>query len=283
MNNLKTVVLLAAISGLLIAVGGAIGGAGGAITFAVIAAAMNFGSYWFSADIVLRTSGAHELQREQDPQLFALIEDVAQRAGVPMPRVYAIDSQQPNAFATGRSPTRAAVAVTTGIRQLLTERELVGVLGHELAHVKNRDILTSSIVATIASAISMIAWMSMFFGGRGENRNPLAGLVTMLVAPIAATLIQLGISRAREYQADRDGARTVGDPEALASALAKLEQGAQRIPMDVPQSTAHLFIVNPLASLSGRGLGGLFATHPPIAERIERLRTMRATATTTLE
>ncbi len=280
MNNLKTAVLLAAISGLLIAVGGAIGGAGGAITFALIAAAMNFGSYWFSADIVLRTSGAHELQREQDPQLFALIEDVAQRAGVPMPRVYAIDSPQPNAFATGRSPSHAAVAVTTGIRALLTERELVGVLGHELAHVKNRDILTSSIVATIASAISMIAWMSMFFGGRGDNRNPLVGLVTMLIAPIAAMLIQLGISRAREYQADRDGARTVGDPEALASALAKLEQGAQRIPMDVPQSTAHMFIVNPLAALSGRGLGGLFATHPPIAERIERLRSMRATAPT---
>ena len=150
-------------------------------------------------------------------------------------------------------------------------------LGHELAHVKNRDILTSSIVATIASAISMIAWMSMFFGGRGENRNPLVGLVTVLVAPIAATLIQLGISRAREYQADRDGARTVGDPEALASALAKLEQSAQRIPMEVPQSTAHLFIVNPLAALSGHGLAGLFSTHPPAAERIERLRAMCAT------
>ncbi|MSQ42556.1 MAG: protease HtpX [Dehalococcoidia bacterium] len=237
---------------------------------------MNFGSYWLSADIVLRASGAHELQRDQDPQLFALIEDVAHRAGLPMPRVYTIDSPQPNAFATGRSPKHAAVAVTTGIRQLLTERELIGVLGHEFAHVKNRDILTSSIVATIASAISMIAWMSMWFGGgRGENRNPIAGLAAMIVAPLAATLIQLGISRAREYQADRDGARTVGDPKALASALAKLEQGAKRITMAVPQATAHLYIVNPLAALSGRGLGGLFWTHPPTAERIERLHAMR--------
>jgi heat shock protein HtpX len=276
MNNLRTAVLLAAISGLLIAVGGAVGGAGGALTFAVIAGAMNFASYWFSADIVLRSSGAHEIAREQDPQLFALVEDVARRAGMPMPRVYIMDSPQPNAFATGRNPQHAAVAVTTGIRRLLTERELVGVLGHEMAHVKNRDILTSSIVATIASAISMIAWMSMWFGGRGDNRNPLAGLLTLLVAPLAAALIQAGISRAREYEADHDGARTVGDPEALASALAKLERGAQQIPMDVHESTAHLYIVNPLAALSGRGLAGLFSTHPPIADRIERLRAMRA-------
>ncbi|MEZ4553980.1 MAG: zinc metalloprotease HtpX [Dehalococcoidia bacterium] len=270
MNNLKTVVLMAAISGLLIAVGGAIGGLGGAITFAVIAGAMNFASYWFSADIVLRTSGAHEIQREQDPQLFDMISDVARRAEMPMPRVYIMDSPQPNAFATGRSPKHAAVAVTTGIRQLLTDRELFGVLGHEISHVKNRDILTSSIVATIASAISMISWMAMWFGGR-DNRNPWAGLVVMLVAPIAATLIQLGISRTREYQADRDGARTVGDPEALASALAKLQLGAQRAPMDVPASTAHLFIVNPLR---GGGVAGLFSTHPPLDKRIERLRAM---------
>ncbi|MGE0134721.1 MAG: zinc metalloprotease HtpX [Dehalococcoidia bacterium] len=270
MNNLKTVVLMAAISGLLIAVGGAIGGLGGAITFAVIAGAMNFASYWFSADIVLRTSGAHEIQREQDPQLFDMISDVARRAEMPMPRVYIMDSPQPNAFATGRSPKHAAVAVTTGIRQLLTDRELFGVLGHEISHVKNRDILTSSIVATIASAISMISWMAMWFGGR-DNRNPWAGLVVMLVAPIAATLIQLGISRTREYQADRDGARTVGDPEALASALAKLQLGAQRAPMDVPASTAHLFIVNPLR---GGGVAGLFSTHPPLEKRIERLRAM---------
>ncbi|HRC63234.1 MAG: zinc metalloprotease HtpX [Dehalococcoidia bacterium] len=272
MNNLKTVVLMAAISGLLIAVGGAIGGLGGAIAFAVIAGAMNFASYWFSADIVLRSSGAHEIQREQDPHLFDMIGEVAQRANMPMPRVYIIDSAQPNAFATGRNPKHAAVAVTAGIRQLLTDRELVGVLGHEISHVKNRDILTSSIVATIASAISMISWMAMWFGGGNrENRNPWTGLVVMLVAPVAATLIQLGISRAREYQADADGARTVGDPEALASALAKLQMGAQRIPMDVPASTAHLYIVNPLR---GGGVAGLFSTHPPLEKRIERLRSM---------
>jgi len=271
MNNLKTVVLMAAISGLLIAVGGAIGGLSGAITFAVIAGAMNFASYWFSADIVLRTSHAVEIQREQDPQLFDMIGEVARRANMPMPRVYIMDSPQPNAFATGRSPKHAAVAVTTGIRELLTDRELFGVLGHEISHVKNRDILTSSIVATIASAISMISFVAMWFGGDRDNRNPLAGLVVMLVAPIAATLIQLGISRAREYQADADGARAVGDPEALASALAKLQMGAQAVPMDVPASTAHLFIVNPLR---GGGVAGLFSTHPPLEKRIERLRSM---------
>ena len=269
MNNLKTVVLLAALSGLLIAVGGAIGGASGAVLFFGLSLAMNFGAYWFSADLVLRTSKAREIAREQDPALFGLIEDVAGRAGMPMPRVYIMESPQPNAFATGRSPKHAAVAVTTGIRALLTERELRGVLGHEMAHVKNRDILTSSIVASIASAISMIGWMSLWFGGRREGGG--AGtLVAILIAPIAATLIQLGISRSREYQADRDGARTVGDPEALASALAKLEMGAQRVQMPVPESTAHLFIVNPLRG----GVKGLFSTHPPMDERIRRLRTM---------
>ena len=268
MQHLKTVVLLAAISGLLIAIGGAIGGSGGVVVFALIAAVMNFGSYWFSADIVLRTAHAKEIERSADPDLFRLIEQVASDAGMPMPRVYVIDSPQPNAFATGRSPRHAAVAVTTGIRALLTPRELRGVLGHEMAHVKNRDILTSSIVATIASAISMVAWMSLWFGGRRENGT---GLIAALLAPLAATLIQLGVSRSREYQADADGARIVHDPEALASALAKLESGARRTPMDVPASTAHLFIVNPF---SARGAAGLFATHPPVEQRIERLLQM---------
>jgi heat shock protein HtpX len=274
MNNLKTVILLAAISGLLIAVGGAIGGARGALMFGLISGAMNFFSYWFSADIVLRTSGAHEIQREDDPQLFNMIARVAESSGMPMPRVYTIDSPQPNAFATGRNPQHAAVAVTSGIRAMLTDRELIGVLGHEMAHVKNRDILTSSVVATIASAISTISWMAMWFGGSRDERggNPLAGLLAIIVAPIAATLIQLAISRTREYEADADGARVVGDPEALASALAKMQMGAQRIPLAVPESTAHLYIVNPL---SGRQMAGLFSTHPPIEERIERLRRMR--------
>jgi heat shock protein HtpX len=271
MNNVKTAVLLAALSGLLIAVGGALGGSTGAFTFFFIALAMNLGSYWFSADIVLRTAHAREIEREQDPALFDLIEGVATTAGLPMPRVYVIESPQPNAFATGRDPKHAAVAVTTGIRALLTERELRGVLGHEIAHVKNRDILTSSVVAAIASAISMLGWMAMWFGGRNREGGGAATLVAVIVAPIAATLIQLGISRTREYQADRDGASIVGDPEALASALAKLEMGAQRVQMQVPASTAHLFIVNPLRA---EGLSGLFSTHPPIAERVARLHRM---------
>ena len=268
MQNIKTVVLLAAISGLLIAIGGAVGGIGGVIVFAVIAAAMNFGSYWFSASIVLKTSRAREIQRDDDPHLFDMIAEVARRADMPMPRVYIMDSPQPNAFATGRNPKHAAVAVTTGIRQLLTERELRGVLGHEMAHVKNRDILTSSIVATIASAISMISFFALFFGGR---RGGLSTLVVALIAPIVATLIQLGISRSREFQADRDGARAVDDPMALASALAKLQRGAEVAPMAVPESTAHLFIVNPLR---GGKVGGLMSTHPPLEERIKRLEAM---------
>ncbi|RLT26178.1 MAG: protease HtpX [Chloroflexi bacterium] len=278
MNNLKTVVLLAALSGLLIAIGGALGGPRGMVMFLGIAVVMNFTSYWFSADIVLRTAGAHEIHEQDDPGLFGLVADVAQRSGMPMPRVYTIDSAQPNAFATGRNPEHAAVAVTSGIRAMLTERELAGVLGHEMAHVKNRDILTSSVVATIASAISSMAWMAMWFGGgfgsRDDNRGGggIGALVTMILAPLAATLIQLGISRSREYQADADGARVVGDPEALASALAKMQMGAARIPMQVPQATAHLFIVSPF---SGRNMAGLFSTHPPTEERIARLRKMR--------
>ncbi len=267
MQNLKTVVLLAALSGLLIAVGGALGGAGGMMLFGFFALAMNFGSYWFSADIVLRTTGSKEIERSQDPALFEMVEGLAVRAGMPMPRVYVMDSMQPNAFATGRSPSHAAVAVTAGIRQLLSERELRAVLGHELAHVKNRDTLTSSIVAAIASAISMIAWMGMFMGG-GDRRSGAAGLLAVIVAPIAATLIQLSISRSREFQADTDGAKIADDPEALASALQRIEMGARRVPMNVPESTAHLFIANPFAGLRG---ARLLATHPPTEERVARL------------
>jgi heat shock protein HtpX len=274
MNNLKTVVLLAAISGLLIAVGGAMGGASGALLFMGIAAAMNFGSYWFSADIVLRSAHAEEITREQDPVLFDMVADIAQRAGMPMPRVYAMASMQPNAFATGRNPQHAAVAVTAGIRQMLSERELRAVLGHELAHVKNRDILTSSVVATIASAISTLAWMGMFFGGNRENGNGGGNILAIIIAPIAATLIQFGISRSREFQADADGARIVNDPEALAAALLKIEMGARRVPMQVSNSTAHLFIINPFAGMKG---ANLLSTHPPTEERVARLARMSRT------
>ena len=209
MQNVKTVVLLAAISGILIAVGAAIGGPGGAVVALVVAGAMNVGSYWLSADIVLKTSKAHEIEQGDDPDLFRMIEGVAREAEMPMPRVYVIDSPQPNAFATGRSPKHAAVAVTTGIRRMLSDRELRGVLGHEMAHVANRDILTSSIVATIASAISLLSFFAFWFGDR---RNGLALLAAAIVAPIAATVIQLAVSRAREYQADADGARLRGRP-----------------------------------------------------------------------
>ena len=270
MNNVKTAVLLVAISGLLIAVGGMLMGTGGLIMFGGIAVAMNFGSYWFSSNLMLRMSHAHEIERRDDPKLFSIVERVAERAGMPVPRVYLIESQQPNAFATGRSPKHAAVAVTTGVRALLTDRELRAVLGHELAHVRNRDTLISAIVATIASAISIIGFIGLWFGG--GRRNGVLALVAVILAPIAAGVIQMAISRAREYQADRDGARFVQDPEALASALARLEDGAERAPMQVAQSTAHLYIVNPLRGVS---MGGLFRTHPPIEERIKRLREMR--------
>jgi heat shock protein HtpX len=266
MNNLRTVVLLATISGLLIAVGGLVGGVGGVVVFAGIAAAMNFASYWFSADIVLRSSGAKEIERQQDPRLFAMIEDVAARSGLPMPRVYIMDTPQPNAFATGRNPKHAAVAVTSGIRELLTERELRAVLGHEMAHVRNRDILTSSVVATIASAISMVSFMALWFGGR---RNGFAAIIAAIVAPLAAAIIQAAVSRSREFQADRDGARFVGDPESLASALAKIDAGVQRVPRQVPEATAHLYIANPFGGLN---TSQLFSTHPKTDERIRRLR-----------
>lgn len=273
MNNIKTLVLLATLSGLLIAAGGALGGSSGVILAAGVALAMNVGSYWFSADIVLRTTGSREISRDQDPALFAMVEEIAQASGMPMPRVYVMDSMQPNAFATGRSPKHAAVAVTAGIRQLLTERELRAVMAHELAHVKNRDILTSSIVATIASAISMLAWFGMFAGGRREGGGGAGSLLAVIVAPIVAMLIQFAISRAREFQADADGARISGDPEALATALQKIEMGARRVPMRVPESTAHLFIANPFAGMRGMNL---MSTHPPTEERVARLARMRS-------
>jgi heat shock protein HtpX len=280
MNTLKTTVLLAALTGLLVLVGYAVGGVQGMILFFIIAGAMNFFAYWFSDKMALRMAGAREIQESDDPQLFAIVRDVAQASRMPMPKVYVVQTESPNAFATGRNPEHAVVAVTTGIRRLLTDRELRGVLGHEMGHVKNRDILTSSIVATIAGAIQMIAqvllFSSLFSGGRGrDNQNPLLYLVAILIAPIAATLLQLGISRTREYQADKTGADVTGDPEALASALEKLKRGVEYAPMpDTPaqEAVSALYIVKPFA---GGGLSNLFSTHPPLEDRIARLRAMR--------
>jgi heat shock protein HtpX len=278
MNTLKTTVLLAALTGLFLALGFALGGMTGLIFGFVLAGAMNFFAYWTSDKLALRMAGAREVSLEEAPRLHAMIEEVAAQAGMPKPKVYLVGNDTPNAFATGRNPQHAAVAVTTGIMRLLDERELRGVLGHELGHVRNRDILTSSIVATLAGAISMVAWMALWFGGMGRSRdNPYGGLIALLaflLAPLAATLIQLGISRTREFQADVTGAEVTHDPEALASALEKLQLGVQARPMEATptaEATAHLYIVNPFR---GGGMANLFSTHPPIEERIRRLREM---------
>lgn len=279
MNFVKTTLLLATLTGILVAVGGLIGGLGGAVLFLVFAGAMNFFAYWFSDKMALKMAGAREVTEQQEPSLFAMVREVAELSKMPMPKVYVIQTESPNAFATGRNPEHAVVAVTTGIRRLLNDRELRGVLGHEMGHVKNRDILTSSIVATIAGAISMIAQVLMFsqiFGGRDENRNPLLTLVAILIAPIAATLIQLGISRQREYAADKTGAEVTRDPEALASALEKLQRGVAIRPMEetpAQEAVSALYIVKPFAG--GGGMANLFSTHPPLEDRIERLRKMR--------
>ncbi len=279
MNFIKTTVLLATLTGLLVAVGGLVGGTGGAAIFLVFAGVMNFAAYWFSDKFALRMAGAREIQERDDPHLFAMVREVAELSRMPMPRVYIIENDSPNAFATGRNPKHAVVAVTTGIRRLLTDRELRGVLGHEMGHVKNRDILTSSIVATVAGAISMIAqvlmWSSLL-GGRDRDQNPFVALIVILIAPIAATLLQLGISRQREYAADKTGAEVTRDPEALASALEKLQRGVQMRPMQetpAQEAVSALYIVKPFRG--GGGMANLFSTHPPLEERIERLRKMR--------
>ncbi len=279
MNFMKTTLLLATLTGLLVAVGGLVGGTGGAMIFLVFAGVMNFAAYWFSDKFALRMAGAREIQESDDPHLFAMVREVAELSRMPMPRVYIIQNDSPNAFATGRNPKHAVVAVTTGIQRLLTDRELRGVLGHEMGHVKNRDILTSSIVATVAGAISMIAqvlmWSSLF-GGRGRDQNPFVTLAVILIAPIAATMIQLGISRQREYAADKTGAEVTRDPEALASALEKLQRGVQIRPMQetpAQEAVSALYIVKPFGGAGG--MSKLFSTHPPLEDRIERLRKMR--------
>jgi heat shock protein HtpX len=283
MNGFRTTILLAALTALVVWIGQMVGGPNGAVMALIIAGAMNFFSYWFSDKIVLKMYGGQEITANDDPELYGLVRELATRGGLPMPRVYMIPEETPNAFATGRNPEHAAVAVTVGIRRILDKRELAGVLGHELTHVKNRDILISSIAATLAGAISYLAhmaqWAAIFGGGsrdRDDGGSNIFGLLfMMIVAPLAAMLIQMAVSRSREYMADAGGAKISGDPLALASALRKLHMGAQNIPLQVSDatanSTAHMFIVNPL---SGGGLASLFSTHPAMEERIARLEAM---------
>jgi len=279
MNGFKTMLLMVTLTLMLVAIGGILGGKTG-MTFAlIIAFGINFISYWFSDKIVLKMYRAREVTEAEAPELYGIVRRLAQRAELPMPRVYMINEDQPNAFATGRNPNHAAVAVTSGIMRILSMEELAGVIGHELSHVKHRDILVSTIAASIAGAISYLAQMaqwSMIFGGHrdddGEGGNPVAAIVMMIVGPIAAMLVQMAISRSREYGADEGGARIEGNPMHLASALRKLEIASQKIPMNANPATSHMFIVNPL---SGGGLVKLFSTHPPIEERIARLESMR--------
>lgn len=274
MNTMKTLLLMALLTGIMVAVGGAVGGSSGASLMLVISLAMNFGTYWFSAPMVLRSYGAQEIAREDAPELYGLIETLAQRAGLPMPTVAVIESDVPNAFATGRNPEHAAVAVTTGILRVLNYEELSGVLAHELTHVKNRDILTSSIAAAMAGVISWTAQMAFFFGGRSDDDDGggIAGLVTILLAPIAAGLIQMAISRSREYAADEGGGSLCGNPRYLAKALEKLDYYAKHgeTIQDATPATAHMFIINPFEGV-GSKIANLYSTHPATEDRIARL------------
>ena len=279
MNNIKTVILLGSLTGLLILIGGWFGGRDGVVIAFLFAMVLNFGSYWFSDKIVLKMYRAREASEADAPELYSMVKDLALRAGLPMPRLYVIPGNAPNAFATGRNEHHAAVAVTEGILGLLNRDELEGVLSHELTHIKNHDILISSIAATVAGAIMMLAgmarWAAIFGVGRDDDEEGggIVGLIVMAVlAPIAATIIQMAISRSREYLADEGGARISGKPSGLASALEKLSHASKAAPVNVNPSTAHLFIVKPF---TGRSIANLFSTHPPIEKRVEKLRAMR--------
>jgi heat shock protein HtpX len=281
LNTLKTTFLMALLTVLLVSLGGALGGRGGMGIALVMATGMNFFSYWFSDKMVLSMYGAQEITECDDPRYYGIVRRLAQRAGLPMPKVYVINTDTPNAFATGRNPQHAAVAATTGILRILSEDELAGVMAHELTHVKNRDILVSTIAATFAGAITYLAHMAqfaaMFGGGRSDDDEGggIFGVILMaILAPIAAMLVQMAISRSREFGADAGGAAICGNPLSLANALQKLEMGNQQIPMQPNAATAHMFIVNPL---TGGGLMSLFSTHPPMAERIARLQEMSRT------
>ncbi|HIJ95001.1 MAG TPA: zinc metalloprotease HtpX [Desulfuromonadales bacterium] len=282
MNTLKTTCLMALLTVLLVLVGGAIGGRGGMAMAFLLAGGMNFFSYWFSDKIVLSMYGAQPIEEHNDPRFYGIVRRLATRAGLPMPKVYIIQDDSPNAFATGRNPEHAAVAATTGIMRLLNDEELAGVMAHELGHVRNRDILVSTLAATFAGAITYLAhmaqWGAMFGGGRSDDNEGGSGLFGTLfmaiLAPIAAMLVQMAISRSREFGADAAGAQISGNPLSLARALQKLEMGSRQIPMDANAATAHMFIVNPL---TGGGLMSLFSTHPPIPERVHRLEDISRT------
>jgi heat shock protein HtpX len=270
---IRTTILLASLMGLFVVIGALIGGPETALMFLIFGAIFNFFAYWFSDRIALRMARAKPVEESEAPRLYQMVRELTTRAGLPMPKLYVIPQEQPNAFATGRNPEHSAVAVTQGIVKLLSEDELRGVLAHELGHVRNRDILIQSVVATIAGAITYIAYMLMWFGG--DDNSPLglvSALALALLAPIAAAIIQMSISRQREFSADATGAEICGNPESLASALLRLEEGAQAIPMQVNQASEPLYIVKPF---SGGGIASLFSTHPPIEERVRRLRQMR--------
>ena len=275
MNTIKTTFLMSFLTVLLVLIGNAVGGSSGAMMFFIFALAMNFFSYFFSDKIVIKMTGSQPVTKEQAPELYKMVENLVQRANMPMPKLYVTPSAQPNAFATGRNPSHAAVAVTEGLIRMMNRDELEGVIAHELAHVKNRDILISTIAATLAGAITMIAnvikWGAIFGMGRNDDEggSGIAGLAMAIIAPIAAMLVQMAISRSREFEADATGARIAGNTEGLASALLKLERGVQQIPMEVNPAASHMFIMNPLA---GQSLMRLFSTHPPIDERVAKLR-----------
>lgn len=279
MNNLKIFLLMGLLSVILVLIGGAVGGSDGAILFFLISLGMNFFSYYFSDKMAIKMTKSQPVSQEQAPELYSIVGNLANRAGLPMPRLYITPSMQPNAFATGRNPENAAVAVTKGLLQVLNRSELEGVLAHELAHVKNRDVLLATVAATFAGAIAMIAniikWGAIFGGGRNDGEgdgNFIGAIALAIIAPLAAMIIQMSISRSREFLADETGARIAGQGGGLANALLKLESAARRMPMEVNPAASHLFIVNPLSAAS---MMKLFSTHPPISERVERLKNMR--------
>ena len=272
--TIRTTLLLGGLTGLLVVIGALIGGPDTALLFLVVAAVMNLGVYWFSDRIALATARAKPISEQEAPRIYEMVRELTTAAKMPMPRIYLIPQAQANAFATGRSPEKAAVAVTAGITQLLSPDELRGVIAHELAHIRNRDTLIQAVAATIGGAITYLGYMLLWFGGDDESPLGLiASLVLVLLAPIAASIIQLAISRQREFSADATGAQICGNPESLASALLRLEEGAKATPMKVNEATECLYIIKPLSG--GRGMSNLFSTHPPIEERVRRLRQMR--------